>query len=276
VATAQGEQSIGALHVGEKVWSYNPQTKMMELEPIQKVWLNYETDLMDVMLVASVKGPDGKITQQKEVIHTNEKHPFLTKEKGFIPVSQLKPGMHVREANGNYGVVAKLVVVPGGMWMYNLTVEQDHTYAVGVAHWIVHNCPNGDDGGDGSNDNNGGLKKGQSWTGNEQRPTLYRWWNGDGPPPGNDLRYPGNPAKPNATTMDVIPDANGNVQPGQGYSTSTKSGNKGTWYPIPGDQPLPPGLRATYDGGGHVTVGPDWETPIHTLVNLWDMFMEDE
>jgi hypothetical protein len=44
----------------------------------------------------------------------------LTKEKGFIPASQLKPGMHVQEADGNYGVVAKLVVAPGAQWMYNL------------------------------------------------------------------------------------------------------------------------------------------------------------
>jgi hypothetical protein len=60
-------------------------------------------------------------------------------EKGFIPVSQLKPGMHVLEADGNYGTVATLVVVPGAMWMYNLTVAQDHTYTVGIAHWVVHN-----------------------------------------------------------------------------------------------------------------------------------------
>ncbi|HEU5380238.1 MAG TPA: hypothetical protein VFV38_32835 [Ktedonobacteraceae bacterium] len=56
---------------------------------MQKVWLNHENDLVDVTLVATEKGPDGKATQQKEVLHTNEKHPFLTKEKGFIPVSQL-------------------------------------------------------------------------------------------------------------------------------------------------------------------------------------------
>ena len=89
------------------------------------------------------------VARQKEVLHTNEKHPFLTKEKGFIPVSQFKPGMHVRESNGSYGIVAMLVVVPGTMWMYNLTVAQDHTYAVGLDQCIVHNCP--DTGNSGSN-----------------------------------------------------------------------------------------------------------------------------
>ena len=89
-----------------------------------------------------MKDAHGKTTQQKEVIHTNEKHPFLTKEKGFIPVSQLQPGMHVRQADGSYGVVTKVVIVPGAMWMYNLTVAQDHTYTVGLEQWIVHNATN--------------------------------------------------------------------------------------------------------------------------------------
>ena len=139
VATAQGPQPIGQLKVGEKVWAYNPQTTKMELEPIQRVLLNHDNDLVDLTLIATVKDAQGKTSQQKEVLHTNKIHPFLTKEKGFVPVSQLKPGMHVLEANGNYGVVARLVVVSGAMWLYNLTVAQDHTYAVGTAHWIVHN-----------------------------------------------------------------------------------------------------------------------------------------
>jgi RHS repeat-associated protein len=143
VETEKGEQAIGTLKVGQRVLAYNPQAKKMELEPIQKVWLNHDNDLVDLTLVATIKDAHGKISQQKEVIHTNKKHPFLTKEKGFISVSQLKPGMHILEANGQYGLVSKLTLVPGGMWMYNLTVAQDHTYVVGLDQWIVHNCPAG-------------------------------------------------------------------------------------------------------------------------------------
>jgi len=139
VATDHGEQAIGSLKVGEKVWAYNPQTQKMELEPVQHVWLNHDNDLINLTLTATTKGSHGQATHKSEVIHTNEKHPFLTEEKGFVPVSQLKPGMHVLEANGSYGVVAKMVVVPGAMWMYNLTVAQDHTYTVGLDQWIVHN-----------------------------------------------------------------------------------------------------------------------------------------
>jgi hypothetical protein len=50
VATSQGEQAIGTLKVGQKVLAYNPQTQKMELEPIEKVWLNYDKDLVDLTL----------------------------------------------------------------------------------------------------------------------------------------------------------------------------------------------------------------------------------
>src|SRR5579883_3305001 len=74
-----------------------------------------------------------------EVIHTNQKHPFLTKEKGFLPVGQIKLGMHVLEANGQYGVVTGWKVVPGTKVMYNLEVAHDHTFTVGGEQWVVHN-----------------------------------------------------------------------------------------------------------------------------------------
>ena len=140
VATEHGKQAIGTLEVGEKVWAYNPQTHQMELEPIQHLWLNHDSDLVDLTLTTTVKESHGKAIQNEEVIHTNERHPFLTKEKGFLPVSQLMVGMHIRRANGSYGVVAKLVVVSGAKWMYNLQIAHDHTYTVGMAQWIVHNA----------------------------------------------------------------------------------------------------------------------------------------
>lgn len=105
----------------------------MEEEPILRLWLNHDTDLVDV-------SAQGKTSQQKEIIHTSRRHPFLTKEQGFSPVSQLKPGMHVLEADDGYGVIARIALAPGTLWMYNLTVAQNHTYAVGSAQWIVHNC----------------------------------------------------------------------------------------------------------------------------------------
>src|SRR5579884_317702 len=139
VMTATGNQAIGKLHTGEKVLAYNPKTHKMELEPILHVWIDKDSDLVDLTLT-TVKAQHGRsVSRQSEVIHTNKKHPFCTKERGFLPVGQIKLGMHVLRADGTHGVVTGWRVVPGTQVMYNLEVAQDHTFTVGSGEWVVHN-----------------------------------------------------------------------------------------------------------------------------------------
>ena len=143
VKTDHGEQAIGTLQVGERVLAYNPKTHKMEYEPILHVWINHDNDLVDLTITTTTKGQRGKAaTKTSEVIHTNQKHPFLTIEDGFVPVRDLKLGMHVLRADGRVGVVTGWQVVLGTKVMYNLEVAQDHTFVVGVGQWVVHNdCP---------------------------------------------------------------------------------------------------------------------------------------
>jgi RHS repeat-associated protein len=141
VATSRGEKAIGSLHPGERVWAYNPKTHKMELEPVVHVWINHDNDLVDVTIASTIPAQHGKAAQKtSEVVHTNQKHPFLTVEKGFVPVSQLRVGMHVMKAAGGAGTITMLKAIPGTMTMYNLEVAQDHTFTVGEGEWIVHNC----------------------------------------------------------------------------------------------------------------------------------------
>ncbi|WP_161977886.1 RHS repeat-associated core domain-containing protein [Dictyobacter kobayashii] len=140
VSTETGKQDIGHLKPGEKVWAYNQKTKKMELEPIRHVWINHDDDLVDLTLTTKTVSPKEKTTHQSsETLHTNKKHPFLTLEKGFVPVGQLHIGMHVIEANGVISEVTAWKSVPGVQVMYNLEVTQDHTFTVGDGQWIVHN-----------------------------------------------------------------------------------------------------------------------------------------
>jgi Pretoxin HINT domain len=108
----------------------------MQLQLILHVWIHQDNDLVDLTIthVTHTKG----VKPSSEVIHTNKKHPFLTVEKGFLPVGQIKLGMHVVEADGQLGVISGWKVVPGVKTMYNLEVAQDHTFVVGM--WVVHDC----------------------------------------------------------------------------------------------------------------------------------------
>ena len=141
VMTATGERAIGTLHVGQKVLAYNPKTHQMELQPILHVWIHTDNDLVDLTLTTATHAPHSTaVTKTSETIHTNKKHPFFTMEKGFVPVGQLKLGMHVLRADGRIGVITGWKIVPGVKLMYNLEVAQDHTFTVGAGEWVVHNC----------------------------------------------------------------------------------------------------------------------------------------
>ena len=140
VATKKGKQPIGKLHVGEQVLAYNPKTHKMEYEPILHVWIHKDNDLVNLTLTTKSHAPHSTVaTTTSEVIHTNKKHPFFTEEQGFVPVAQLKLGMHVLRADGQYGVITGYRIVPGSAMMYNLEVQQDHTFVVGSGEWVVHN-----------------------------------------------------------------------------------------------------------------------------------------
>jgi len=141
VTTDHGQQAIGTLQVGERVLAYNPKTGKLEQEPILHVWINHDHDLVDLTLTTTTtKGEHGKpATKTSEAIHTNQKHPFFTLEHGFLPVGQIKLGMHLLRADGRVGVVTGWKVVPGTKTMYNLEVAQDHTFTVGTGQWVVHN-----------------------------------------------------------------------------------------------------------------------------------------
>lgn len=141
VATSHGEQAIGTLHVGEKVLAYNPKTHKMELQPILHVWIHPDNDLVDLTITTAAKAHHGSAPNaQSEVVHTNQKHPFLTTEHGFLPVKQITVGMHVVRADGSIGLITHWTIVPGVKMMYNLEVAQDHTFTVGDGQWVVHNC----------------------------------------------------------------------------------------------------------------------------------------
>jgi RHS repeat-associated protein len=101
VATDQGEQSIGKLHVGNKVWAYNPKTHKMELEPVEHVWVHSDHDLVDLTITTTTHAPHSTVGKKsREVVHTTEDHPFYTLEHGFVPVHDLMLGMHVLQADG--------------------------------------------------------------------------------------------------------------------------------------------------------------------------------
>jgi hypothetical protein len=88
-------------------------------------------------------------TSTSEIIHTAANHPWLTTDLGWVHAGDLRPGERVvtlPRSLASVATIAAVWVVPGAGEMDNLTVAQDHTYAVGATQAVVHNegpCPDG-------------------------------------------------------------------------------------------------------------------------------------
>jgi RHS repeat-associated protein len=173
VATPSGERAISTLHVGDQVLAYDPQTHQVSVQTVQHVWINHDTDLIDVTVQVQdaangqgvpsnvgsqaatgtpalhsanakqhdqAQGATGPSTTHDETIHTTMKHPWLTSDQGWVTASQLKVGEPVVQADGKRAVVVALRVIPGAGTMYDLEVSNIHTFVVGIEQFVVHNC----------------------------------------------------------------------------------------------------------------------------------------
>jgi len=81
----------------------------------------------------------GVVVIDGEPVETTPEHPFYTVEAGWLDAEDLVPGLHVPSADGTNGVVEAISWTAGPATMYNLTVEEAHTFFVGEGAWLVHN-----------------------------------------------------------------------------------------------------------------------------------------
>jgi hypothetical protein len=94
------------------VLAYDGPSGKVKSEPVQHVFINHDTNLLDVTLAAVPAAQQGNHASTKqqgaalashgsqapppEVLHTTTEHPFLTAELGWVNAQDLQPGEHVR------------------------------------------------------------------------------------------------------------------------------------------------------------------------------------
>ncbi len=126
VMTEDGPVPISELEVGDIVLAYNEATGEIGYYPIAATWLHTDTEIVFLTI-------DG------EVIETTPEHPFYTDEGEWVAAGLLEVGDKIQTAEGGYGVVETIETLSLVQPMYNLTVDEVHTFFVGQGEWLVHN-----------------------------------------------------------------------------------------------------------------------------------------
>ncbi|MEO1443185.1 MAG: polymorphic toxin-type HINT domain-containing protein, partial [Chloroflexota bacterium] len=119
VSTPGGDVPIAEIEVGDTVYAYDELTgEVGEYEVIATI-NHVDEDIIHLYL-------DG------ELIKTTAEHPFYTDDGVWVDAANLTAGEQILSLDGDYGEVERVVVVEdANQPMYNLTVDEAHTFYVG-------------------------------------------------------------------------------------------------------------------------------------------------
>ena len=132
VTTTDGFVPIIDIAAGDQVYAYHQTAGSVGVYDVVAQWSHLDEQVTFVTI-------DG------ELIETTPWHDFYTDE-GWQDAGELVTGNLVLSLDGDYGVVDSIRTTDAIQWMYDITVEDVHTFAVGTGQWVVHNqipCPRG-------------------------------------------------------------------------------------------------------------------------------------
>ena len=137
---------IQDITIGDRVRATDPETGRTVAEPVMAlIDGNGQKHLVQI----TVRGNGGKRAKARTVTATDG-HPFWEpKRRKWVTAGDLKPGMWLRTSAGTWTQVAAVRTYTRVGHVYNLTVDNEHTYYVfaGDAPVLVHNeeaeCPIG-------------------------------------------------------------------------------------------------------------------------------------
>ena len=131
VLTEYGLMNIEDITVGTKVYSYNEETKVVELKDVLVTHENFADKDMT------------KVTINGKVIESTSGHEYYTENKGWVSAKDLVKGDIVVTADGETLEVENVETTEnvGKKYttVYNLTVKDNHNYYVGEDMILVHN-----------------------------------------------------------------------------------------------------------------------------------------
>ncbi|NJL05722.1 MAG: hypothetical protein HC911_12630 [Chloroflexaceae bacterium] len=126
VATPEGDTPISELRPGDTVYAFNEETQTTGVYTVTASWMHFDQ-------VA-------ELTINDETLETTADHPFYVDKYGWMDAGELPTGAPIKSLNKSAnGVVQDVRTLAASQPMYNITVDEAHTYYVGDGKWLVHN-----------------------------------------------------------------------------------------------------------------------------------------
>lgn len=127
VRTSKGLNSIENIAIGDEVYSYNFEKNQLELQLVSEVYSNV-TEIYE------------HIKTENDIINATGQHLFwIPKEKAWIMANSLQVGMQFLSFDNKLVTIVSLEIIEKPEKTFNLEVENNHNYYVGVEGLLTHN-----------------------------------------------------------------------------------------------------------------------------------------
>ncbi len=128
VAAENGQKRIDEIKVGDKVWAFNVETGESELKTVTKVYVHAVNEVLHLY------------TDEGD-IDTTANHPFYVVGKGWVAAGDLVVGDEVYNLDETASAILglEIEILDEPVLVYNLEVEDFHSYFVGCVPVLVHN-----------------------------------------------------------------------------------------------------------------------------------------
>ena len=136
VVLADGSRKhIADVKIGDQVRTTDPATGRAVVRKVTALHRNHDTDLADIIVTDGIG--------RKSMLRTTQHHPLWDDTShGWVEAAALAQGDRLHTAEGGQATVESVHTFVGQQWMYDLTVDDVHTYyvVVGDEPVLVHNC----------------------------------------------------------------------------------------------------------------------------------------
>lgn len=246
ISTSYGLIPIEEIKAGDKVYSFDEDSKVVSENTVEEVFIRETTELVNINIGL-------------ETIRSTPDHPFYVPKKGFTNAVELRAGDILLNMNGEYVIIEEIQheILESPITVYNFRVSNDHTYFVGNVAIGVHNAASGyGESGSPKVEYNGESRE------------VFR--------AGNDFEI-----KPREVKIDK---ATGNVKTNRGVSINVDSAKMqklanmkglGNAYRI---DSLPEGLKIIQQGNdpGHFEIVPEYPMPLEAFQSLLNQISTSE
>ncbi|MBT7698039.1 MAG: sugar-binding protein [Desulfobacterales bacterium] len=135
VHISNGLIPIEEISIGDRVWSYDENSDEIKFNSVSRIYVTPNQKLIEL----KIQSDEGVF----EIFRVTSEHIFKVINRGWISASELRPEDIISSINGKTTIFKSFKKLPGTETVYNIEVENAHSYFVGENGLLVHNACSG-------------------------------------------------------------------------------------------------------------------------------------